>query len=50
MSAIFLLSNARSRVEIATSIERLINLLDDMESDPDVEDEGSAVPSSSLSA
>ena len=37
-SATFLLINAKSRVEIATSIERLINMLDELEGDPDLED------------
>lgn len=44
MSATFLMIDASDRLAVATTIERLINMLDEMEPDPDLEENGDDEP------
>lgn len=44
MSTILLALNAHDRLQLATTIERLINLLDDLERDPDLEPDADGEP------
>lgn len=43
-SATFTVVNSSNRLELATTIERLINMLDDLDGDPDLEDGADAEP------